>query len=400
MKYTDINIQDFNYNLPDDKIAKYPLKNREDSKLLIYNKGKIEEQSFNNITGLISKNDFLVYNNTKVIQARLKFKKETGANIEVFCLEPYSPADYSLNFQAKKSCKWKCIVGNLKKWKQGKISSKINNTDTIFAEKIETIDATHIIEFTWNNNTLTFAEILEQSGQTPIPPYLKRDSEKSDTNRYQTVYSKHKGSVAAPTAGLHFTNSIIETLKQKGTNIGNITLHVGAGTFKPVQSNSVSEHEMHSEHFLVTKNLIENLIKNIGNIIAVGTTTVRTLESLYYIGLKLETKPNNLNFHIKQWEVYDLLNKIDVKKALQNILNYMNENELNKIEASTQIIIVPGYKFHIVNKLITNFHQPKSTLLLLISAFIGDDWKLNYEYALKNNFRFLSYGDSSMLIPK
>jgi len=402
MKINDINIQDFNYELPEDKIAKYPLSKRENSKLLIYEKGNISQQTFSNILDISKKNELLIFNNTKVIQARLNFKKETGANIEVFCLEPIQPADYSLMFQSTKTCKWKCIVGNLKKWKKGKISSTITlekGTSTIYAEKNETFEDAHIIEFSWENTNLTFGEILETSGQTPIPPYLKRKSEDTDIIRYQTVYSKHKGSVAAPTAGLHFTKEILNKLKENGVHTDNVTLHVGAGTFKPVKSDFVSEHEMHTEHFSVTIGLLQKLIKNIGNTTAVGTTTVRTLESLYFLGVKLSIQPTTTIFHINQWEVYDLDYTISIKNALENIINYLEKNKLSKIDASTQIIIVPGYKFKIVNKLITNFHQPKSTLLLLISAFIGKDWKKVYEFALKNNFRFLSYGDSSVLIP-
>lgn len=402
MTLNNINIKDFYYNLPENRIAKYPLSKREESKLLVYDKGVISEKKFENIIEICKKNELLVFNNTKVIQARLNFKKETGANIEVFCLEPIEPADYSLMFQSTNSCKWKCIVGNLKKWKKGKISSTINSakgTNTVYAEKIETTEDAHIIEFSWDNTNLTFGDILEMSGQTPIPPYLKRKSEDSDIIRYQTIYSKHKGSVAAPTAGLHFTNDILNKFTEKGIHIGNITLHVGAGTFKPVKSSYISEHEMHTEHFSVTIELLKKLINNIGNTTAIGTTTVRTLESLYFIGVKLSLNPNLNNFHIKQWEVYDIKTDISAKNALQNIINYLQKNKQTKIDASTQIIIVPTYKFKIVNKLITNFHQPKSTLLLLISAFIGEDWKKVYDFALKNNFRFLSYGDSSVLIP-
>jgi len=403
MNIQNINIQDYNYNLPEEKIAKYPLKNRENSKLLIYDKGNISHKTFKNIYDLISNNELLVFNNTKVIQARLNFKKETGANIEVFCLEPVEPADYSLMFQSTNSCKWKCIVGNLKKWKKGNISFEYTdnkNITKIFASKISSNEDSHIIEFTWDNKDLTFAEILEKSGEIPIPPYLKRKSEESDLRRYQTVYSKYKGSVAAPTAGLHFTNEILLNFKKTGIKTANITLHVGAGTFKPVKTNSVSEHEMHTEQFSVTKEFLEKLINNLGNITAVGTTTVRTLESLYFLGLKLSQKPKDNDFHIKQWEVYDFKKDLSSKEALQCIIEFMNNEKIDKFDASTQIIIVPGYKFNIVNKLITNFHQPKSTLLLLISAFIGEDWKKIYKYSLENKFRFLSYGDSSILMPK
>jgi len=401
MNITDINIQDYNYELNEDKIAKYPLTERENSKLLIYNKGHISQSTFINIHDLNKKGELYVFNNTKVIQARLNFKKITGANIEIFCLEPFEPTDYNLMFQATSSCKWKCIVGNLKKWKTGDLNLKIKvkNIETeITAKKISSSSDSHIIEFSWNNSELTFGEILEHNGQTPIPPYLKRKSEESDKIRYQTVYSTHKGSVAAPTAGLHFTKDVLKTLSENGIDTEFVTLHVGAGTFRPVKSESIFDHKMHTEHFSVTKELIKKLISNIGNITAVGTTTVRTLESLYVLGAKLENEQKLTDFHIKQWEVYKLNSKISVKKALTNIINYMNNNKLDYINASTQIIIVPGYKFKLIDKLITNFHQPKSTLLLLIAAFIGEDWKKVYKYAIENDFRFLSYGDSSVLI--
>ncbi len=402
MDISNINIQDYNYNLPDEKIAKYPLKDRENSKLLIYDNGNISEKKFKNITDLISKNELLIFNNTKVIQARLNFRKETGAKIEVFCLEPIEPSDYNLIFQSTKSCKWKCIVGNLKKWKKGNISFDYidkNIVTKVYATKLSSENDSHTIEFSWNNENISFADILENNGEIPIPPYLNRKSEESDLTRYQTVYSKHKGSVAAPTAGLHFSEETFKKLNKKNVKIDNVTLHVGAGTFKPVKTSSIINHEMHTEHFSVTKNLLENILNNIGKIIAVGTTTVRTLESLYFLGLKLKNNSKTSNFHISQWEVYDFEKKISVKDAIKNIINFMDTNDIEIINASTQIIIVPGYKFMIVNKLITNFHQPKSTLLLLISAFINEDWENIYKFALENNFRFLSYGDSSLLIP-
>ncbi len=402
MQIKDINIEGFNYELPDSRIAKYPLENRSNSKLLIYDKGNIKQKFFKDISKVLE-NDFLVYNNTKVIQARLNFKKKTGANIEIFCLEPIEPADYSLMFQSVNSCKWKCIIGNLKKWKIEEVFSTVIISGieiTVSAKKIRALDNSNIIEFSWDNSEISFGEILENMGQTPIPPYLKRKSEESDKERYQTVYSKHKGSVAAPTAGLHFTAKILKDLFNKGISTGHISLHVGAGTFKPVKTNKIGEHEMHAEHFSVSKKLILQLIKNDGKIVAVGTTTVRTLESLYVLGCKLNKKNELKDFNINQWEVYDIEKLLSSKDSLNNILSYMNKNNFETINASTKIIIVPGYKFKIVNKLITNFHQPKSTLLLLISAFIGEDWKDIYKYAFENEFRFLSYGDSSLLIPK
>ncbi len=401
MNVTNLNIEDYNYILQNERIAKYPLKNRDNSKLLIYDSGKINQQYFYNLPEILTKNDLLVFNTAKVIQARLLFRKETGAKIEIFCLEPYEPADYEQVFQETESCKWKCVVGNSKKWKTGNLFSEfsINNKNIrLTAKRIDIKENYQIIEFIWDNPIVSFAEILENTGKTPIPPYLKRASEESDKNRYQTVYSKQKGSVAAPTAGLHFTKELISKLDKKGIERAELILHVGAGTFKPVKSKYISEHEMHTEHFRINKSLIEQLIKN-ENITAVGTTSVRTLESLYWLGIKLFENFSLKKFHISQWEVYELPDILKPKDSLSLLLKYMNDNNISYIEATTQIMIVPGYKFKIVKKLITNFHQPKSTLLLLIAAFIGEKWKNVYEYALKNNFRFLSYGDSSILIP-
>ncbi len=397
----NININDYNYNLPNDRIAKYPLDSRELSKLLIYNSGEIYHKKFYNLPDVLSKKDLIVFNTTKVIQARLTFRKPTGAKIEIFCLEPYEPSDYEQIFQETKRCKWYCAIGNFKKWKSEKIVSEFKAGDKSFiltAKKIKSENNNHIIEFFWDNEKISFADILENAGVTPIPPYLKRESEEADKIRYQTVYSKQKGSVAAPTAGLHFTEELISKIKSKGVNISELILHVGAGTFKPVKSDFVSEHKMHTEHFTVSKKLIKDLIEN-KNVVSVGTTSVRTLESLYWMGVKLQNNKQMNNFHISQWEVYDIPGNLSVKKSLKNISEYLEREKKSSLEASTQIIIVPGYEFKIVKKLITNFHQPKSTLLLLIAAFIGEKWKNIYEYALKNDFRFLSYGDSSILIP-
>ncbi len=402
MKIKELRTENYNYNLSDEKIAKYPLENRENSKILVYNSGKIKDKKFYNLPELLSENDLLVFNTTKVIQARLIFRKKTGAKIEIFCLEPNEPADYEQIFQTTKSCLWKCVVGNSKKWKKDTLVSDIqiyDNNIELCATVISTERDAKIIEFSWNNPNFTFAEILESAGVTPIPPYLNRESEESDKIRYQTIYSEQKGSVAAPTAGLHFTKEVINELGQKGIKTSNLVLHVGAGTFKPVKSETIAEHKMHTEHFIVTLKLIEDLISNLDNIVSVGTTSVRTLESLYWLGVKLNNNPSLTNFQIAQWEVYELTSELSAIKALTEIYNYMKDRNVNYFEAATQIIIVPGYHFKIVNKLITNFHQPKSTLLLLIAAFIGDDWQKVYEYALKNDFRFLSYGDSSILIP-
>ncbi len=399
IKPENIKIEDYIYDLPEDRIAKYPLNQRDSSKLLIYNKGKISKDFFANINRYADFNSTFVFNNTKVIQARLKFFKETGAQIEIFCLEPVDPSDYVLAFQQTKKVAWKCIVGNLKKWKD-KILKKVitvgNDKVELNATKRNQDGNAQIIEFTWNNNKFTFSEILENIGVTPIPPYLNRESESVDKDRYQTIYSKLKGSVAAPTAGLHFTDEVLNKLKNKNIHIEEVTLHVGAGTFKPVKSETIDEHEMHTEHFVVKKSTIENLLKS-EKIVVVGTTSVRTIESLYWMGVKL-IENKILYSHITQWEVYELPN-LSKQESLNALLNYMNENSIDEIDASTQIMIFPGYKFKLVDVLITNFHQPKSTLLLLIAAFIGDDWEKVYDYALNNDFRFLSYGDSSILIP-
>ncbi len=402
-KYKNILIDDFTYDLPSERIAKYPLDKRDESKLLIYKNKSIYEDNFKNINKYLQANSLLVFNNTKVIQARLIFHKETGARIEIFCLEPIAPSDFSLAFQKTEKCKWKCIVGNLKKWKNENISRTFqhNNKEYILtATKIDSNNSSQYIEFSWNNTELTFSEVLEAIGEIPIPPYLNREAEASDKERYQTIYSKHNGSVAAPTAGLHFTDNVFDKLKNKKIDFAELTLHVGAGTFKPVKSKTIGEHEMHTEHIYINRNTLQQLINNIGNITVVGTTSVRTLESIYWLGVKIiennNIKPEELT--ISQWEVYNLNQNIDTSKALNAVLKYMIDNERITLSSTTQIIIVPEYKFRVINNLITNFHQPKSTLLLLIAAFIGDDWKKIYDYALNNNFRFLSYGDSCLLI--
>jgi len=397
-EYKKIEIADFDYNLPDDKIAKYPLEQRHNSKLLIYKDEKITESIFYNINEALPKNALLIYNDTKVIQARLHFRKETGAKIEIFCLEPLLPTDYNLMFQSTSTCDWKCIVGNQKKWKEGVLTKELEidkQKITLTAKKLNS-GANPTIRFSWNND-VEFGQILDKIGNIPIPPYLNRNSEEKDKQTYQTVYSKHDGSVAAPTAGLHFTKEVMQKLEEKHFSFDKLTLHVGAGTFKPVKSETIGEHEMHFEHFIVSKTLIENLIKNYGNIVAVGTTSVRSLESIYYIALKISKKEYAEEFTVNQWEAYKNNKNIDIIEALNIILDYLNKNKLNQLRAKTQIMIIPGYKFKIINAIITNFHQPKSTLLLLISAITGKNWKNIYKYALENNFRFLSYGDSSIL---
>ncbi len=401
----DLNISDYWYNLPDSNIAKHPLNNRSNSKLLIYKDSKISHKRFSDIIDLIPRNKALFFNNTKVIQARLQFVKDTGAKIEIFCLEPLSPADYNLSFQQTEKVIWKCLVGNLKRWKANDITKEITINDdnfTLSAKKINQENNAFEIEFSWDNPKFTFSDIIEQIGSTPIPPYLNRKAEESDKINYQTVYSKIKGSVAAPTAGLHFTDDVLSKLSEKGVSINEVTLHVGAGTFKPVSTEKVSEHEMHAEHFVITKENINSIIANLDNIYAVGTTTVRTLESLYWIGIKIITNKitDIYNVELHQWDAYKLPNNILVLESLTAINTFIVNNNLQYLNASTQIMIAPPYKFRIINGLITNFHQPKSTLLLLISAFTGDNnWKDIYNYAMENNFRFLSYGDSSLLLP-
>lgn len=401
-KHNLIYIEDFNYPLPDERIAKFPLTKRDSSKLLLYKDGEINEDIFSNIMNYLPESSLLVYNNTRVIHARLEFYKGTGARIEIFCLEPLNPSDYVLSLGATQQCIWKCMIGNLKKWKSGSLTKQIDfkgNAFDLSAELIKSENNVHEILFSWNNANVHFADILEQTGELPIPPYLNRRTEASDNETYQTVYSKIEGSVAAPTAGLHFTPEVLGKLKEKNIQIEEITLHVGAGTFQPVKSDTIDQHQMHSEVIEVPKSVIEQLRSRLGDIIAVGTTSVRTLESLYYIGLQIIENQNSDFFKVSQWMPYETNSNILVSNSLQAIVDYMNKNNLSSLHASTQIMIKPGYEFKVVNGIITNFHQPKSTLLLLVSAFVKGNWKAIYNYALSHNFRFLSYGDSSLLFP-
>ena len=408
-------IDSFDYPLPDERIAKFPLPRRDASKLLVYKNEAITESTFSNIGDFLPENALLVYNNTRVIQARLVFYKETGARIEVFCLEPLTPADYAQSLGATTECTWRCMVGNLKKWKEGILSKQIqleDKTCTFSARFLASEGNTHSIHFTWDNADIHFANILEKAGELPIPPYLNRKTEDSDIINYQTVYSKIKGSVAAPTAGLHFTPEVFESLKTKNIETEELTLHVGAGTFQPVKTETVNDHRMHTEVISVHRSTVEHLLNKLGNIVAVGTTSVRTLESLYYIGKKLTSPPTphldergafdncdlSKNIKVTQWEPYVDTNEVLPSVALQNILNYLDNNQLATLHAETQIMIKPGYQFKLVNGIITNFHQPKSTLLLLVSAFVDGKWTDIYDYALANDFRFLSYGDSSLLL--
>ena len=399
-----IKISEFNYPLPDERIAKFPLAERDSSKLLVYRHGEVSEDSFTSLPHYLEAGEMMVFNNTKVIQARLHFRKETGALIEVFCLEPIKPNDYVLSFQQTQECVWLCMIGNLKKWKEGTLKRTIEvkgKEITLSATRGECRGTSHWVNFAWDDDSLTFADILEVVGELPIPPYLNRETQESDKKTYQTVYSKIKGSVAAPTAGLHFTEKVLKALDEKGIDREELTLHVGAGTFKPVKSEEIEGHEMHTEYISVNKRTIEKLITHGGKTIAVGTTSVRTLESLYYIGLLLSqnSDANQEELHVKQWMPYENTLTLTPVESLQHILDYLNRNGMDALHTSTQIIIAPGYEYKIVKKIVTNFHQPQSTLLLLVSAFVKGDWQKIYDYALSHDFRFLSYGDSSLLIP-
>ena len=399
-----IQIKDYTYDLPEERIAKFPLSHRDESKLLVYDKGYISHDVFKHVTDYLPEGSLLIYNNTKVIQARLHFHKETGALIEVFLLEPHEPRDYEQVFQSQGSCAWICMIGNLKKWKEGALhqSINVNGTDiTLSVERGGEEQTGHVCRFTWDGGA-SFAEILDAVGELPIPPYLNRETQESDKTTYQTVYSKIKGSVAAPTAGLHFTDEVLSDVDRHGIEREEVTLHVGAGTFRPVKAEKIEGHTMHREFISVRRHTIERLIAHGGKAIAVGTTSGRTLESLYYIGLRLLRNPKLTaeELCIEQWEPYSKQDQAEPEStdALKAILRWLDDNQLNTIHSSTKIIIVPGYHYHIVERLITNFHQPQSTLLLLVSAFIGEDWRKVYDYALANDFRFLSYGDSSILI--
>ena len=403
-----IHIADYAYPLPDERIAKYPLPERDASKLLLYRHGDIAEDVFRHLPDYLPAGELLVFNNTKVIQARLHFHKATGALIEVFCLEPHTPLDYQLNFAARRSVSWTCLVGNLKKWKEGKLMREIEVGGrhlTLTAERRGLSGTGHEVVFDWGDDGVSFSEVLEAIGELPIPPYLNRNTEASDLQTYQTVYSKQKGSVAAPTAGLHFTETVLAALDAKGIERNEITLHVGAGTFKPVKSEEIGGHTMHAEWIAVQRGSIERLLAHGGRCLAVGTTSVRTLESLYYLGVMMQRQPDAPldDLHVPQWMPYEYAAepgpKLTAKEALQAVLDYMDRHALPVLHTATQIIIAPGYSYHIVKGIVTNFHQPQSTLLLLVSALVGDDWRRIYDYALAHDFRFLSYGDSSLLLP-
>lgn len=397
-EYIDIDVNEYDYPLENERIAKHPLNNRDSSKLLVYKDKTIYNSTFSSIKEFLFPGDLLVFNNTKVVQARLQFTKHTGANIEIFLLNPVNPPEYNLAFSSKFETKWNCIVGNIKRWKDEVLELPINGYNTILkAKKIERTPDGAMISFSWDGNEVNFAQIIESCGKVPIPPYLNREPIYDDKSRYQTVYAKPEGSVAAPTAGLHFTDGIFEELRRKGVDFGELTLHVGAGTFRPVKSETIGGHEMHTERIYINKKLLGKLLNIRSKVVAVGTTSMRTLESYYWLGVKLIENPNMAELHVNQWDGYALNGNHSLSDALNALDQYMEKHGLDELSASTQMIIVPGYKFKIVDALITNFHQPRSTLLLLVAAFIGDNWKRVYNHALDNNFRFLSYGDSSIL---
>ena len=405
METKNIQISDYNYELPDARIAKFPMAERDHSKLLIYDKGSVGEDVFYNLPQHLPAHALMVFNNTKVIQARLHFRKDTGALIEVFLLEPAQPADYEQMFQTRSRCSWLCLVGNQKKWKEGALVRQLSvNGQTVMlrATRRGEHGTSQWIDFEWDGNA-SFAEIIDVAGELPIPPYLNRETQESDLTTYQTVYSKIKGSVAAPTAGLHFTERVLSAIDAQGIEREELTLHVGAGTFRPVKSATIGDHPMHTEYIAVRRHTIERILAHQCEVIAVGTTSVRTLESLYYMGLKVLANPDLTEdaLHVSQWEPYDqpTADSPQPSVALQALLDWMSRRQLSVLHSSTQIIIAPGYNYHIVKMLITNFHQPQSTLLLLVSAFVKGDWRRIYDYALAHDFRFLSYGDSSLLIP-
>ena len=415
----EILIEEYNYPLPDERIAKYPLAERDRSKLLVYREGEVSEDKFYRVGEYLPADSLLIYNNTRVIQARLEFHKEAGdeairligdkargARIEIFCLEPLEPHDYQLSLGSTEGCTWKCMIGNAKKWKSGALSQPVilpsGKEVRLWAEKGPQIGNTFSVRFSWEGASVSFAEILDAVGELPIPPYLNRKTEESDKTTYQTVYSRIKGSVAAPTAGLHFTDNVLNGLRERGVKTAEVTLHVGAGTFQPVKVADANQHTMHTEIIAVPKATIQTIIENLGHIVAVGTTSMRTLESLYFLGEQFYTRHmtqdiGHLTYSVSQFEPYEKDHALSTQEALQAIVDHLEQIGEEVLHAETQIMIKPGYIFHVVDQLITNFHQPKSTLLLLVSAFVGGDWHRIYDYALANDFRFLSYGDSSIL---
>lgn len=397
-----IAIADFDYPLPDDRIAKFPLERRDQSKLLVYRGGNIEESRFDHVPELLPPDTLLIFNNTKVIHARLFFRKPTGSTIEVFCLEPFQ-MPVALSFEQRGHCTWNCFIGNNKKWKEGSLSRQLDihgQSVTLTATRRKAVGNAWIVDFDWDGG-LSFAELIDQAGVIPLPPYLHREAVSSDNERYQTVYALHQGSVAAPTAGLHFSPEVFEALRQKGIATDFITLHVGAGTFKPVSTPTIGEHEMHVEKIEISRSNIECILNHLGHtVIPVGTTTVRTIESVYWFGVKLSRNSKLDAMHVMQWDPYELESlSVSTEHAYKNVLQWMDEQGIDQLEGDTQLMIAPGYRYHVISGLITNFHQPKSTLLLLVSALVGDAWKECYRYALDHQFRFLSYGDSCLFLP-
>lgn len=399
-----IKIEDYNYNLPDSKIAKFPLEKRDGSKLLFQTSNNIVEKRFIDLPGLLPSSSLMVLNETKVVNARLLFKKSTGAIIEIFCLEPVEPVtDFQLAYQQKTPVVWKCFIGNANRWKSGSLELEFSidgKTVTLFAEKVKKLSEGFLVSFSWNNYNISFSEIIHVVGLVPIPPYLNRKANEKDSVRYQTIYAQHEGSVAAPTAGLHFTKNIIDNLKNHGIETNKLTLHVGAGTFKPVISQTIDDHEMHTEKVDVDIDTLKHIKRKLNHpVIPVGTTSMRSLESLFWMAAKLKNGDNG--FNVDQWDPYNLNvdTDFDSGKALSLLIDYLEENKLRELKGETRLMIAPGYKFKITSGLITNFHQPKSTLLLLVSALIGDSWKQAYNFALQNDFRFLSYGDSCLFLP-
>lgn len=392
-----ISINEYDYELPHERIAEYPVEKRDHSKLLVNAEKGIVESSFYNLHSHLPDGGLMVFNNTRVIRARLVFRKETGARIEIFCLEPMLPtSEINTAFEAPSPVSWKCLIGNAKKWRTGKLQMDLGEgLGHLYAERLGDADGAFLVRFSWEKPGESFAGILEAAGKVPLPPYIEREAEEDDSSRYQTIYAQHNGSVAAPTAGLHFTDEVLESLKNKGVAFQNVTLHVGAGTFKPVDQKDIRDHEMHTEQVVVNRELIEAVLNKDGPLTAVGTTSIRTLESLYWYGSSLE-HDGSARFDVKQWSPYRDDMGISSEQALQNILDHMNSHRVDEITGITSLIIVPGYKYRLADILITNFHMPKSTLLLLVAAFVGDRWKESYRYALENDFRFLSYGDSCL----
>lgn len=398
----ELKISDFSYNLPDERIAKYPLPERDQSKLMLYKDGEVEDLRFYNLESLIPSNSLMLFNNTRVIHARLYFQKPTGATIEIFCLTPFSPEEYQENFNQRERVVWSCMVGNARRWKDDVLRMDVDlgcERLVLSAKKVEQKGGEFLVEFSWDNPRWTFAELLEELGELPIPPYLNRDTEVDDDVTYQTVYSSTDGSVAAPTAGLHFMPRTFETLRKKGVRCEHLTLHVGAGTFRPVKDAQIVKYSMHTEYISFAIETIEALLAHSGPVITVGTTSLRAVESLYFIGVKIKENPDLTlsSLKVTQWEPYEKDIEVTRQEALEAVLTYMRKMNIKEIFAETQIMIVPGYDFRFPDALITNFHQPESTLLLLMAAFAGEDWKSIYRFALDNDYRFLSYGDSSLI---